>query len=609
MDTPADFDINQVIAEVINSQIESIYERVKATGIKGIESLRIRLKSAYTQYLKKIHNDFSKARSFFLRDVPAELYSFYVPAGVSSGKVVISSVTARSLENIGKRVIVCGLAGCGKSMLMRHLLVNSINDKFKVPVFCELKELNDKDATLVSLVEESLKIYGLKLHEEVKEAALEKGHFLFLLDGYDEIDPNRRIAVVQQVSAFAKSYPECQFVVTSRPDPELSGWDGFTKAEVSPLSLEQCCELVEKLPVEEKLKELFVGDLKSHLYRDHTTFLSNPLLLTIMLLTYDENAEIPQKLSVFYNQAYEALFQRHDARKRAYKRKRKTTLDIQDFAKIFSAFCLLTYDRRMFKFTESEALDILGAARGIVEINFSAQDYLTDLMQATCLLIEDGLQLTFSHRSFQEYFVARFIHEAPPDKREALIKRYKSLIRRDNTIALLYEMDPHSVERVIIIPSISDLLDVTGIGKGRLTTTKYLRYLRLIYEEIGEINGQITCLINSRVEEKHYYDVVALMLRRIRSYRINNNGVHEDKAISNILKDCPKTANNFGYKTAKIKVSSPLAKLLFKSNHFCGGETLKALLRTYSTIQLKHKNRTESLETLLRTPRRAVVGL
>ncbi len=39
-----------------------------------------------------------------------------------------------------------------------------------------------------------------------------------------------------------------------------------------------------------------------------------------MLLTYGQSLDIPNKLNIFYNQAYEVLFQRHDTLKGGFQR-------------------------------------------------------------------------------------------------------------------------------------------------------------------------------------------------------------------------------------------------------------------------------------------------
>jgi predicted NACHT family NTPase len=150
-----------------------------------------------------------------------------------------------------------------------------------------------------------------------------------------------------------------------------------------------------------------------------------------MLLTYGYSAEIPNKLSIFYNQAYEAMFQRHDALKGAFKREKETNLDIQDFGTVCSAFCIQSYDDRRVKFSDTEAISYLERAKQITNINYRSEDFLTDLKQSICMLVDEGLFLTFTHRSFQEFFAARFIVKSEPATKKRFLDRYKSYVRED----------------------------------------------------------------------------------------------------------------------------------------------------------------------------------
>ena len=68
------------------------------------------------------------------------------------------------------------------------------------------------------------------------------------------------------------------------------------------------------------------------------SFVSNPLLLSIFFFTYKHTPHIPKKLNLFYKNAYEALFERHDLSKDGFKRDKYTELDVQDFFKSFFMF-------------------------------------------------------------------------------------------------------------------------------------------------------------------------------------------------------------------------------------------------------------------------------
>jgi len=175
--------------------------------------------------------------------------------------------------------------------------------------------------------------------------------------------------------------------------------------------------------------------------------------------------------------AYEALFLRHDALKGAFQRDRKTSLDIQDFARIFAAFCLQTYDVRKFEFSRTDARNYIGKAKDYVRLDVVDEDYLEDCLQAVCLLMDDGLNVVFSHRSFQEYFVAQHISGADPLVQRDLLDRFIESIQVDSVYDLLYEMNPGLVERELLIPKLRRAFDEMGVKKF-VGITHFTRFLK-----------------------------------------------------------------------------------------------------------------------------------
>jgi len=200
-----------------------------------------------------------------------------------------------------------------------------------------------------------------------------------------------------------------------------------------------------------------------------------------MVLTYKDAAHIPSKLSLFYAQAYESLFQKHDAIKAGFQRERRSSLDIQDFERAFSAFCLLSYDRGDFSFSRIDALAYLDKGKSLSLIEYTSADVLDDSIQAVCLLLEDGLDLVFAHRSFQEYFVARFVNSvADADARDRLVRQLGESGRSDTVIGLLYEMGAAAVERNYLLPAIDRLKSVIHY-KSKVGITHYLAYLKTFF--------------------------------------------------------------------------------------------------------------------------------
>jgi len=380
---------NRIAAEFLQANLEKMID-LGASTLRGTRDIiRTKLAGTYATYLSRLLDRHSKAKSFFVRSEPVPLYEFFVPLNLRTQRRILESPGAAEIAAASPFAVLIGTGGSGKSMVMRHILISSLRDKAKTPVFLELRHV-DLETSLESALLNSLQSNGLDVDMGYFRRALEAGHFLILLDGFDELDRRRRTNMAKAIIRLSEEYPKNWLVLSSRPDPELEGWSAFTAFYIEPLNLTKAIELVERLDFDPEIRKRFISDLQSDLFMRHTSFLSNPLLLSIMLLTYQDTAHIPSKLSIFYNQAYESLFQKHDALKGGYQRQRQTALDIQDFARVFAAFSVRTYDRRQFTFSISSALETLDKCKEITNLEYSSKEYLADAQQAVCLLVEKG---------------------------------------------------------------------------------------------------------------------------------------------------------------------------------------------------------------------------
>ena len=95
---------------------------------------------------------------------------------------------------------------------------------------------------------------------------------------------------------FCEKYAQNQVFVSSRPSTEFIGWSDFSEVESLPLTKEQALSLVNKIDFDETAKLIFSEELDKKLYEKYKSFASNPLLLTIMLLTFQKHASIPERL-------------------------------------------------------------------------------------------------------------------------------------------------------------------------------------------------------------------------------------------------------------------------------------------------------------------------
>lgn len=167
---------------------------------------------------------------------------------------------------------------------------------------------------------------------------------------------------------------------------------------------------------------------------------------------------IPEKLHLFYANAFETLYEKHDATKTGFKREIRSKLSFDDFKRVFGQFCFITYAQGKIELSSDDLHSIL---RKISEkrIHFDIDEYIYDLQNALCLIYLDGLNYRFAHRSFQEYFTAFFLKELSDSdlKKTAvwLINQDPSRAAQDGVFHMLYDMTDDRFEQCVFLPIIS----------------------------------------------------------------------------------------------------------------------------------------------------------
>lgn len=384
-------------------------------------------------------------------------------------------------------------------------------------------------------------------------------------------------------------------MISSRPDEAFNGLEEFSNFYVRPLTLDTASQLVEKLPFDEEIKAKFQKDLHAKLFESHTSFLSNPLLLSIMLLTYGENSEIPSKLSIFYNQAFEALFLRHDAYKGGFSRARLTKLDIQDFSRIFSVFSLQTYDRRDFKMPRTACLRYIEKSKQSLALDFSVENYLDDLLSAACLLTEEGLEIAFSHRSFQEYFVALHISLATPEIQEKLIERYWKNMNSDNVMQLLYELNPDLVERVLFIPKLTEFFKEIGVNRS-VGITHTAKAFKKQFSTLNIEPSRITA--TSREVTGGMYELVSFVAKASGGYVFPEKSFFDEREAM-LIKEFGDDKKTIRIPSGKLSYKHPVFNDLLNWEGNFSIKYLQAVYVGFKKIKSKHDNRLQKLDSLL----------
>jgi len=434
-------------------------------------------------YFANLKNHFGTLRTLLYKDFPRNFHDFYVVNDIEHNKSDIKNITAHDLRNISNQIIIRGAGGLGKSMMMRHLLLNSIAEYknfHHIPIFIPIKDYRD-DLSLIDFVFAQVELYNKNFIEEVFAELLENGRYMLLFDGLDEIIGDTALRFQRELEAFTIKYPNNMYVLSSRPLRSLASFSNFTDVKISPFTHGQAIALVDKLdyrPDEPKIKKIFRDLLEKSLYSTHKPFVENPLLLTILLMTFENFAHIPTKMHLFYEKAFITLSEAHDATKVGYKRYFKTGLMPKTIGKYFAEFCFLSYCKSKSEFTSSEFESFFNDMK-TKNTDTPADAFAADLCDNLCLMYHEGSRYHFIHRSFQEYFSALFLSQQS-DKMLVKVANFfeKRRSESEQVLRMLYDMVPEKVEASIFVPFLENL-----VADG------YWGFLKRIYPTISYAKG------------------------------------------------------------------------------------------------------------------------
>lgn len=384
----------------------------------------------------------------------------------------ISEATTKKLLSYNYHMFLVGSAGVGKSMMMQHLLLDAASNYEsygKLPIFLELKRYDDT-VDIKEWAFSMINAHCVLPDYDILDDMLRAGDFIFILDGMDEIKQQYKESFETKMTEFIDSFSDCQFIISTRENENLYPFTTFSIYTVLPFDLDKAVKLVRKLrfrPEDPEFKENFIGDIQSKLWASHRDFVSSPLLLTIMLMTYDRFSKIPEKIHEFYRKAYMTLAEEHDATKgSSIDRQMKTGLSAEDFLDYLAEFSARTYKDGLYDEYRKEDIKKIFEAMNIVknkQPSFTYKDFIYDMEANLCLFFEEGDIIHWSHRSFQEYFCAYYLSKQH-DRNLGLIGNTFFNFKRpagshNLAFGMLYDIIPGKVEEYILLPYFEELFE------------------------------------------------------------------------------------------------------------------------------------------------------
>ena len=162
----------------------------------------------------------------------------------TSRRPLIDSALLEDGMSIAQRhpwLMVLGLPGCGKSTFLRKLGLEAIKttqttDQLCIPVVVDLKLWSQQCLDLQDYMQQEIYRWPEVGDRDELTNHLRQGHLLVLLDGLDEVPPERFSHCVDQIRGFVKTFDANRYALSCRTADYSYGLSQFVDVEVAGFS-------------------------------------------------------------------------------------------------------------------------------------------------------------------------------------------------------------------------------------------------------------------------------------------------------------------------------------------------------------------------------------
>ncbi|QHG20792.1 NACHT domain-containing protein [Nostoc sp. ATCC 53789] len=421
--------LQQYFNNLIDLLINFVYQNVSGLPVFSYWSLR--------RYKEGLINKHNTLKISFRPNKPLDMRKVFVPLQLNE-TLDKNPIAAKKAISKYPRLLITGIPGAGKSVLLRYLILSWAEGKLdqklneKVPVILDLHRLNKPNLNQKDLQDQLVEAFAKddfpNAHNFVSQS-LENGTLLLFLDGLDEVNNNLRPQVIKEIKDLLDKFDKCRVVITCRTavynnefaselDQTLNLID-FTDKQIRSF-LEAWKE---QIPPEKSIDQLI------QTLRERPQIMSlarNPLLLTIIAYLYtDTPFVLPHSRAEFYQKSTDILLDFWDNAKNNRNQYRGS-----DKRRVLQFLALFIQDNATQSITDRRSLDyptlLVEIKRVLPTLNLNveqAQIILEEIEQRSGLLlkIDGGERYQFAHLSLQEFFAAA----ALLDKGDDLVQKFR----------------------------------------------------------------------------------------------------------------------------------------------------------------------------------------
>ncbi len=393
----------------------------------GLE-LRDYLQNDFSEYLMSEYEKIRYSKNIINRTKPIDFYKSYIPLSIQHQNFRTRIQEPEEILGEFKNLIITGPAGIGKTTLLKHLFIKCLESNFKIPILISLRNYN------VSSHNSLEEFIGNQIDPSVAGGKdkwyniFKKGKFVFLLDGFEEVNLNLKQKIVLELENFVSRNSDSNFIITSRSGTDIEYLLQFYHFEVQPLNEIDIKNFIAKFSVNNEMSNSLYSNIYSQEDSHIFQLLRNPLFLSIYILQFESNPHVPSKMSSFYRSIFDYLYSQHDSiSKIGFIREKLSGLSKDDIEEVLKIFAFLTLSQGKLGFSKDEALNYFNTIKSRRKnLDFENEKLLYDFVVSLCIFQEEGLIYSFIHFSLVEYFTVLFIRDSNDENKKKLYINFSS---------------------------------------------------------------------------------------------------------------------------------------------------------------------------------------
>lgn len=445
-------------------------------------------------YLKRFVSTYSHISTIVFRGNPTLLEQIYYPLSLIPYETEVKKSNPRGIIEIDDkstlflsghpRICIFDDAGMGKTTLVRYHALQCWKIQRYIPIIVELRNVKDKPLKqyILGLLRDGEN--GNDIEEFEFHELMNSGNVVIYYDGFDEVQDKYRENIILEIKEMVLNSKNASFFLTSRHEKALTSLPDFSFYQIKSLSEDDSFKLMvlyekhrSKLNHEgERDIPKQIMDAMKHADRTLKEFLVNPLLVSLLYLTYGVKHIIPEKKFMFYENVYNVIYREHDiALKDGFEHAKKSDLDIDDFKKVLSGVGFLSVKSSLYEYKTGELKEYISESTDYFKIskgNATPDNILNDMSTNVPFLKNEGGTYRWIHLSFAEYFAACFISECTDKEKTIGSICNKNIHKFSLVFSFLQDKNPLLVDHLLMtvldktvkeLDKVCDFVTPTGI--------------------------------------------------------------------------------------------------------------------------------------------------